>query len=188
MPSAGIAGAVEKTFLGSGPKNMRQKLPFWVVVEDAVDGVGPVRIISERPSPATNPWLERLLGPGACKGKILLVDDNVDARVLFQHFLEKHQYFVRPAENGVECLKLARTMRPDLILLNYLMPVMDGLTALRQLRKDPTISYLKVVVFSAVGSDHWFWAAAREEGALDCLETPFGPKTLLDAVERALRR
>jgi|GEM_PF-4528424 len=67
------------------------------------------------------------------------------------------------------------------------MPRMDGLIALQCLKKDPVISYLKVVMYSAVSNDSPFWAAAMEAGALCCLQTPFDMKTLLTTVERCLR-
>ena len=101
--------------------------------------------------------------------------------------LEREGYRVRTAGDGVQCLRSALTLRPDLILLNYLMPVMDGLTALRQIKMNPVISYLKVVMFSGVGEWSPFWSAAMEAGALDCLHTPFDVKTLLSSVEKGLR-
>lgn len=140
-----------------------------------------------RTTPATRPWLEELLSTGARKGSILLVDDAEDIRDILRQVLEHEGYRVRTADDGVQCVRSAMTQRPDLILLNYLMPRMDGLTALRQIKMNPVTSYLKVVMFSAVHDFPRFRATAVSEGALDCLHTPFDVKTLLSAVERALR-
>ena len=135
----------------------------------------------------TSPRLERRFSDGACRGLILIVDDQADVRYLFELVLRRSGYFVRTAADGVECLKRARTMRPDLVLLNYLMPVMDGLTTLKYLKMDPMISYLKVVMFSGVGNDSPFWAEAMEAGAVCCLHTPFSWKLLVATVERCMR-
>jgi len=149
--------------------------------------VRPARATSELAAPATLPEFERMFATGACKGRLLLVEDMADIRELLGWVLKREGYFVRTAGDGVECLKLAKTMRPDLILLNYLMPRMDGLAALRQLKMNPVISYLKVIMYSAVSGKSPFWSAAMEAGALECFHTPFDMKTLLSAIERALR-
>jgi len=149
--------------------------------------VRPALVTPVRAIPATLPEFRRMFSAGACKGRLLLVEDLDDIRELLGCLLKHKGYFVRAAGNGAECLRLAKTMRPDIILLNYLMPVMDGLTALRQLKMDPVISYLKVIMYSAVGGDSPFWTAAMEAGAVDCLHTPFDAETLLIAIERGLR-
>lgn len=137
---------------------------------------------------AACPWLEKMLAAkGACKGRILLVEDEPQIRYFYELVLTRSGYFVRTAGDGAECLKKARTMRPDLILLNYLMPVMNGLAALQYLKKDPFISYLRVVMYSAVCPDSPFWEAAMEAGALCCIRTPFNYKTLLAIVEKCMR-
>lgn len=137
--------------------------------------------------PATQPLLEELLSSGARKGSILLVDDDRDIRALLRCVLERDGYRVRTASDGVECVKLAKTLRPDLILLNYLMPVMDGLGALRQIKMNPVISYLKVVMFSGVSDFKRFREAAIDGGAIDCLQSPLSLQTFRNAIEQALR-
>lgn len=139
------------------------------------------------PLGVSQPWLEDLLSTGARKGSLLIVDDDQTMRDILRYVLEREGYRVRTADDGVQCLRSALTLRPDLILLNYLMPVMDGLSALREIKINPVISYLKVVMFSAVGDFITFRAVALEDGALDCLHTPFEVKTLLSAVEKGLR-
>ena len=148
--------------------------------------VRPTLITSDPSIPAMWPGLEELLATGARKGSILLVDDLQGVREILCWVLEREGYLCARVQR-VQCLRAALTQRPDLILLNYLMPVMDGLTALRQIKINPVTSYLKVVMFSGVGDESPFWSAAAEAGALDCLHTPFIVKTLLSTVEKALR-
>ena len=148
--------------------------------------MGSAVITRERVLPDTQPSLEDYLAAGSRKGSLLLVEDVPDFRELFQFVLEREGYRVHVAENGVECLRRAKTLRPDLIILNYLMPVMDGLTALQKLKQDCLTSYLKVVMYSACGEK--LRPLALEAGAVDYLSSPFEVKTLVLAVERALRR
>ncbi len=66
--------------------------------------------------------------------KILLVDDEIDIIELIKYHLEKEGYLVRTAINGIECLKIARSFLPDLILLDVMMPEMDGYEATELIR------------------------------------------------------
>jgi CheY-like chemotaxis protein len=139
-------------------------------------------------APIAGPSLEEILAAGAREGSILLVEDEPEIRQFFRWALEREGYRTHATCDGAECLRLARTLRPGLIVLNNLMPVMDGLTALRHLKKDPVTSYLKVLMYSGVWDFARFRAAALEAGAVDCLQTPFDLKTLIQAVDRSLRR
>lgn len=146
-----------------------------------------IELLETLAAPRTLPGFERLFAEGACRGKLLLVDDDHGVREILEFYLRREGYFVRTADNGLECVKKALTMRPDLIILNYLMPIMNGLTALREIKRNPSISYLKVVVYSAVGEDSPFWKAALDAGAIGCLHTPFDLRQFLAIVEKALR-
>jgi len=170
------------------PRNPQQLL---TVVKKVLAGVEMIDVPAPFPPaptvPATLPEFERMFSAGVCKGRILLVEDVTDIRDIIANCLRQQGYFVREAGDGVECLKLAKTMRPDVILLNYLMPKMDGLAALRQLKMNPVISYLKVITYSAVTDFSGFQAASLEAGAVDCLQSPFELRALLKAMEKALR-
>lgn len=117
-----------------------------------------------------------------------MVDDDPDCRTLLAAVLAREGYHLRTGEDGIQCVRAAKTQRPDLIILNYLMPRMDGLAALRQIKLNPVISYLKVVMYSAAADFNLFRKTALEGGALDCLHSPFEIKSLLSVVERNLRR
>lgn len=149
-------------------------------------GLAPVHLISRWAASNSRSWLENSLPAGVRKGSILLVDDQEDVRELLRFILERKGYQVHTAGDGVQCLRMAKTLRPDLVLLNYLMPVMDGLTALRRLKMNPIISHLRVVMYSGVSDFVGFQSDATDAGALDCLRSPFHVKAFLAVVENAL--
>ncbi|MEE8349922.1 MAG: response regulator [Acidobacteriota bacterium] len=91
--------------------------------------------------------LRRYLESG--KRRVLVVDDSEDSRDLIREHLESQEMDIESASNGEEALALMERFHPDLIILDLLMPVMDGLTFLRTLRKNPQFSHLPVVVVTA---------------------------------------
>jgi CheY-like chemotaxis protein len=91
--------------------------------------------------------LRRNLAPE--RGKALVVDDNPDSRRLATMFLNDEGFETREAENGSHALKQLQEFTPDLIILDLLMPEMDGMTFLEALRRDPRYLHLPVVVVTA---------------------------------------
>lgn len=83
-------------------------------------------------------------------GRVLLVDDNEDGRVALRALLEALGYTVDEARDGYEALEKARARRPDLILMDLMMPHMDGLEATRRIRSIPEIAEVTVVCLSAM--------------------------------------
>ncbi|MBI4676068.1 MAG: response regulator [Elusimicrobia bacterium] len=139
--------------------------------------------VEARPKPGIPPWVGHLLHRWSRKKVILVVEDIHDLRELLAFVLEREGYMVHSACDGRAGLQAAKALRPDLILLNFLMPVMDGLTALQSLKNDPFISHLKVVMYSAsTGIER----LALQYGAMDFLQTPFDAQTLLLRVGKAL--
>lgn len=116
---------------------------------------------------------------------ILLVDDNEDNRVIFTSLLTHYSYAVLEAVNGKDGLNLARRHRPDLVLMDLTMPIMDGWEAVRCIRETPDISEVPVVVLTAhdVREDTW-----REAGFTGMLGKPCDPRRLLDTVRDFLPR
>ena len=84
--------------------------------------------------------------------KILLVDDDIDFVEATKTVLEKEPYEVIIASEGNEALQKARDENPDLILLDIIMPVKDGFTAAEQLKKDPQLSKIPVIMLTAFSS------------------------------------
>ena len=123
--------------------------------------------------------------------KILLVDDDPDFVEATKTVLESKPYEVIVAINGDEGLRKAREENPDLILLDIIMPVEDGFTAAEQLKKDPKLSKIPVIMLTSFSSKGQQTGIARGRGfsleAEDYIEKPISPKKLLDRVEEYLK-
>ncbi len=119
--------------------------------------------------------------------KILQVEDEPDIRAIARIALEDVGGFVvEAAESGVEALQRAETFRPDLILLDVMMPGMDGPTTFQALRRSPSTSAIPVIFMTAKVQSHEV-ELYKALGALGVLPKPFDPMTLADQV-RALWR
>lgn len=81
--------------------------------------------------------------------KILIVEDDPELAELFSLEVEDRQYEAHHAANGSQALEMARTVRPDVILMDRHMPVMDGLEATRRLRSDPETRNIAIVILTA---------------------------------------
>lgn len=89
-------------------------------------------------------------GGGAMAKKILVVEDSEKNMILMRDILEYNGFVVLTAQNGKEALLVARENRPDLILMDIEMAVMDGFTAIKILRSDPGLQDMKVVAVTAL--------------------------------------
>ncbi|MBI4444574.1 MAG: response regulator [Acidobacteria bacterium] len=87
--------------------------------------------------------------PPLRKKKILVVDDSEDIHTLIQYYFSGKQFVLESALNGKEGLKKLETFSPDLLILDILMPVMDGMAMLSELRNNPRYRQLPVVVLTA---------------------------------------
>jgi len=85
--------------------------------------------------------------------KILIVDDNEDARIILKKTLEHDGYTVEEAPNGAEALKLARKSPPDMIISDILMPVMDGFRLCRKVKQHGKLSSIPFVFYTATYTD-----------------------------------
>ncbi|HEY8346340.1 MAG TPA: response regulator [Symbiobacteriaceae bacterium] len=113
--------------------------------------------------------------------KILLVDDAAFMRMRCAKLLKEHGYEVEEAENGQEALQKYQAVRPDLVLMDITMPVMDGITATRELRAlDPNA---KVVMVTALGQQAMVIEAIKA-GAKDFVVKPFQPDKILGTVRK----
>ena len=116
--------------------------------------------------------------------KLLLVDDAQDSNLLLQRVLSQDGYEVRTACNGVEGLRVAREFLPDLILLDIMMPGMDGWTTLQRLR---AFSDVPVLMLTALASDESLQTGLNR-GADDYLTKPFSMSELRARIRAILRR
>src|SRR5690606_37280914 len=123
----------------------------------------------------------------ASRNNILIVDDEPDIRELIEYSLKKEGYQVRTAENGKEAIAMAKAQIPDLILLDIMMPKMDGIEACRILR---TMSEFKntFMVFLTARSEEYSEIAGFNVGADDYIAKPIKPRALASRVNAILRR
>ncbi len=119
------------------------------------------------------------------RSRILLVDDESAITDNLAPFLERAGYDIGVAANGEEALKKAASFNPDLIILDVLMPKLDGRAVLRRLRQDD--DWTSVILLTQVG-ESVERAMALEEGADDYLNKPFDPQELVARIRAVLRR
>jgi two-component system alkaline phosphatase synthesis response regulator PhoP len=119
--------------------------------------------------------------------KILIVEDESDILDLVTHYLEKEGFRVRSAADGPAGLSAARRERPDLIVLDLMLPGMDGLELCRKLRAEPGSSMVPVIMLTAK-VEETDRVVGLELGADDYLTKPFSPKELIARVKALLRR
>ncbi len=118
---------------------------------------------------------------------ILLVDDEPDILEIISYNLSAEGYNVITAENGKEGLKLARKEKPQLIILDVMMPGMDGIEACEQMRKLPELNNTVITFLTARGEDY-SQMAGFDAGADDYITKPIKPKILVSKVKALLRR
>ena len=118
---------------------------------------------------------------------ILLVDDELDILEIIGYNLSAEGYNVVTAQNGVEAIKKAKKHKPELIILDVMMPEMDGIEACEKLRLIPELSETVITFLTARGEDY-SQVAGFEAGADDYITKPIKPKVLTSKVKSLLRR
>lgn len=106
--------------------------------------------------------------PEEKKGNLLVVEDDKFISAIYAKKLAMEGYDVRLAENGDEALSMMRERKPDLVLLDIIMPVKDGLETLRDMRADERLRDIKVVILSNLSEDKEL-SQMRELGVIDYL-------------------
>src|SRR5690625_2912496 len=118
---------------------------------------------------------------------ILVVDDEQDLLDLIEYNLRKEGFDVIRAEDGVEGIRLVREQTPDLILLDIMMPKMDGLEMCRQLRQDPGTQRIPIIFLTARG-DERTEVEGLDQGADDYITKPISTRKLMSRIKAVLRR
>lgn len=119
--------------------------------------------------------------------KILIVDDEKDILDLLHYNLEKEGYEVLRAWDGEEAVKQATEHRPHLVLLDIMMPRMDGVTACQRIRENSELNQM-CIVFLTARAEEYSEIAGFEAGADDYIRKPIKPRVLLSRVRAILRR
>jgi two-component system alkaline phosphatase synthesis response regulator PhoP len=118
--------------------------------------------------------------------KILVVDDDADLIELLSFNLKKAGFSIGTALDGVDALKKARSIRPDLILLDLMLPGLDGFAVCETLRRDAATASIAIIIVTAFSSELGR-LAGLDCGANDYVTKPFSPKTLVSRVQRLVR-
>lgn len=118
---------------------------------------------------------------------ILLVDDDIDIVEFMQYNLQNEGYNVKSCYNGIEALKIVEHFTPHLILLDVMMPEMDGIELCAELRKIPRLSQSVIAFLTARGEDY-SQIAGFEAGADDYITKPIKPKLMMSRVKALLKR
>ncbi len=120
------------------------------------------------------------------KVRVLVVEDNADLLELFSRQLEFLGFHVSVAKNGVEAVATALSEHPDVILMDIVMPGMDGLEAVSQIRADPKTREIPVLAVTGWVSSHNSRHTYRARGFNDYIAKPFTHKDLLSAIRQLL--
>jgi len=119
--------------------------------------------------------------------KILAVDDDEDIRELVKYNLAKDGFRVRCVASGEQAITEALDFIPDLVLLDLMLPGLDGLDVCRQLKNNPKTNHIPIIMLTAKGEDSDV-VAGLELGADDYITKPFSPRVLLARTKAVLRR
>ena len=118
---------------------------------------------------------------------ILIVDDDEDIRELLKYNLERDNHTVRAVENGLKCLEAVASEKPDLILLDVMMPEMDGIEVCEQLKANEAYNSILICFLTARNEDY-SQIAGLEAGGDDYVSKPIKPKVLISRINALLRR
>ena len=124
---------------------------------------------------------------GKSNHKVLVVDDEKDIVEMLTYNLEKEGYQVKTANDGKSAVEKARKFKPDLILMDIMMPGMDGVEACRQIKETPDLINT-FVIFLTARTEEYSEVAAFDVGADDYLTKPIKPRALMSRIDAYFRR
>ncbi len=119
--------------------------------------------------------------------KILVVDDEKDIQEFIEYNLKKEGYEVFLANNGLEAIEQTKKLKPDLVLMDVMMPEMDGIEACQQIKSNPSLRQT-FIVFLTARAEEYSELAGFVAGADDYIAKPIKPKLLLTRIAAILRR
>ncbi|HSV26504.1 MAG TPA: response regulator transcription factor [Sedimentisphaerales bacterium] len=121
------------------------------------------------------------------KERILIVDDEEDILELLSVNLKREGYDVLRAQNGEDAVSIASTEKPDLVILDLMLPGVDGLTVCAMIKRSSLTKHIPIIMLTAKGQEADI-VKGLEQGADDYMTKPFSPKVLMARVKTALRR
>ena len=166
----GTTIVVELAFRPEAPAELRVEAK--ILATSLVNGYAALRVVREAETTDT--------------GKILIVDDDIGVRTLVRHVLQREGFAVLEAPNGLIAHARALEFKPDLIIIDWMMPELDGHDAAIRLKADPFTAAIPIVMLTS-RSQAEDKVAALDAGVQDFLTKPFEPKSLTDSVRQQLR-
>jgi len=142
--------------------------------------------MSARPTQQNRPADSKPVSPNSAP-RILVVDDENDIRELVSYNLTRNGYHVVEAATGEDALREARMLPPDLIVLDLMLPGVDGLEVCKRLKNDKKTAHVPVLMLTARGEEADV-VVGLELGADDYITKPFSPRVLLARIKAVLRR
>jgi len=119
--------------------------------------------------------------------KILVVDDDAELVELISFNLKQAGYSIGTANNGVDAIKKARSLEPNLIVLDVMMPELDGFAVCEILRRDSTTAAIPILMLTALSSELGR-VAGLGSGASDFVTKPFSPRVLVQRIDELLEK
>jgi two-component system cell cycle response regulator DivK len=157
------------------------EIPWSVLASNALKARANIRI--KLPEMA---MIKKAAGKNDMSKRILVVDDQPDNRQIIRDMLAPTDYEITEAENGELALAAIAKQRPDLILMDIQLPIMDGYTATSRIKSDPKLRAIPIIAvtsYALSGEDR----KARAAGCDDCVPKPFSPRQLLPKIRHYLQ-
>lgn len=127
------------------------------------------------------------MSQGKQNTKILLVDDDPDILELLEYNLAKENYVLAKAMNGQQALEIAKTFKPILVILDVMMPILDGIETARQMKLMPELKST-IILFLTARGEEYTEIAAFEAGGADYVVKPIKPRALVSRIKSMLNR
>lgn len=124
---------------------------------------------------------------GKAPKKILIVEDEADIANLVKFYLEKEGFLTKVAKSGSEALKFLKSEHPDLVILDLMLPEMDGIEICKRVRSTPGTTFIPILMLTAKAEESDI-IVGLELGADDYVTKPFSPKALVARVKALFRR
>ena len=118
---------------------------------------------------------------------VLIIDDEADIRDILAYNLKKEGFTVHTASNGKDGIEIARSRQPDIVILDVMMPEMDGIEVCDILRNDPSTKHIRICFLTARSEDY-SQIAGLDAGADDYVAKPIKPRVLISRIKALLRR
>lgn len=120
-------------------------------------------------------------------GRVLVIDDDADIRELLQYNLNKEGYEVKTLSDGRDAVNVCTTFRPNVVLLDIMMPFQDGVETCMKIRQEPSLSGM-FIIFLTARSEEYSEIAAFDNGADDYLIKPIRPRALMSRIKNLLKK